>query len=210
MSNGLELEITSLEPEELESITNRLPKTRGRRQHGVVIIGSKGELQRATDKLESIWRAHMQEEEAIEELMPERMASDDQVLQRLRNAKARQAMLDEFGALKSTDIAILAQSKSRNLSATATRWQKAGRIFGVRRGRQTLFPGFQFSDDGQPLSVVRQVLGFLSDKRTAWEIAIWFISGNGWLDGKRPVDLLRAHPDTVVAAAEKEVKGVVF
>ncbi|MEN4397286.1 hypothetical protein ACNQR7_29695 [Mycolicibacterium senegalense] len=34
-----------------------------------------------------------------------------------------------------------------------------------------------------------------------WEIALWFTTATGWLDDRRPVDLLVGAADDVVAAA---------
>ena len=59
----------------------------------------------------------------------------------------------------------------------------------MRNGRAQLFPCFQFAD-GHPLPVVKKVLKRLPADMTPWQIAFWFRSGNGWLDGRSPEEAL--------------------
>jgi hypothetical protein len=37
-----------------------------------------------------------------------------------------------------------------------------------------------------------------------------FTAGNGWLDDRRPVDLLQSEPEEVAQAAEREAEGLFF
>jgi hypothetical protein len=41
-----------------------------------------------------------------------------------------------------------------------------------------------------------------------WEIALWFTTASGWLDDRRPVDLLDEDPAEIVAAAGHTVEVV--
>jgi hypothetical protein len=43
-----------------------------------------------------------------------------------------------------------------------------------------------------------------------WQAALWFVAANGWLGGRRPVDLLDAEQDAVVDAAAREAAERVF
>ena len=133
-----------------------------------------------------------------------------QVLQARRNAEARVAVLQEFGAFKSADIGEFAGSKSSNRAALAHRWKSDGRIFSVVHRGVTYFPGFQFTPEAQPLPVIADVLKILGDVRSGWGITLWFAGSNGWLDGKRPVDLLVSAPDEVIEAARREAEPLVF
>jgi hypothetical protein len=129
------------------------------------------------------------------------------VLQARRNAEARTAMLEEFGALTATDVAALAGSTAKNTSALAGRWRRDGRVLAVEHHGASLYPGFQFTDTGQPRPVVEAVLKYLrEDDASAWQQALWFLSANGWLDGRRPVDLLATDPELVVRAAAEAVR----
>ena len=136
--------------------------------------------------------------------------SDAAVLQARRNAQARSELLDEFGALTSAEVADAAGSRASNRASLASRWRDEGRVFAVRVGDGQLYPAFQFGEDGRPLEAVSGALarlrpGGLSD----WQTALWFTSPNGWLGGRRPVDLLDEEPEAVVAAAEREVGELV-
>ncbi len=133
-----------------------------------------------------------------------------QVLQAQRNAAARHLLITEFGGLTSADIGQVAGSKSSNRAALAHRWKSDGRIFAVMHQGTPTFPGFQFSPEGQPLPVIASLLAILGDTHSGWELALWFLGSNGWLDGQRPVDLLLTEPDRVIAAAKHEAEAFVF
>ncbi len=132
------------------------------------------------------------------------------VLQARRNAAAREALMQEFGALTSTQLGELAGSKAGNQAALAHRWKTDGRIFSVPHHGTNYFPGFQFSSEGTPLPVIARVLEVLAGKLSAWEIALWFTGSNGWLGGARPVDFLHKNADRIVEAARQETEERVF
>ena len=132
------------------------------------------------------------------------------VLQARRNAQARSELLDEFGALTSAEVADAAGSRAGNRSALANRWRDEGRVFAVRVGDQQLYPAFQFGEDGRPLEAVVAALALLGPGGLSdWQTALWFTSPNGWLGGRRPVDLLGEEPAAVAGAAEREVGELV-
>ena len=61
---------------------------------------------------------------------------------------------------------------------------------------------------GRPVKTVQQVLAQFDDRKTPWNIALWFTSNNGWLPGQvRPVDLLLFAPEAVIQAARFEAAG---
>ena len=122
-----------------------------------------------------------------------------------RNAEARQAFLDEFGAVTSEQIASLASSHATNRRATAHRWQKERKIFAVNHHGQILYPGFQFDPEtGRPKKAIAQVLGALPDALTGWALALWWTTPVDLLDWARPVDRLEATPADVIRAATTE------
>jgi hypothetical protein len=136
------------------------------------------------------------------------------LLQARRNAEARRDLLFEFGALTAAQLADARQASTANPSALASRWRKEGRIFGVTyrdatKRAKTYFPAFQFDDHLQPLDAVARVLEvFAPHPMTEWEIALWFTTPSGWLDDRRPADLLHEDPGAVVASAEHEVAAI--
>lgn len=124
----------------------------------------------------------------------------------LDNLQLRDRFLAEEGVLTSAQIAERAGHRGRNPYATAARWRKAGRVFSVSHRGAELFPAFQFRD-GQPHPAIGRVLAELPASMTAWQIAFWFVSTNGWLDDDAPKDRLD-DADALVAAARREGEEV--
>jgi hypothetical protein len=150
----------------------------------------------------------------IERLMPERLdvPTPAVVLQARRNAEARTALLGEFGALRSADVAELAGSRAANRAALANRWRAERRVVAVPVGDELLYPGFQFTPEGRPHPTVGAALAILRSQPSVsnWQATLWFVGANGWLGGRRPVDLLDEDPGAVEDAARREVEEVVF
>lgn len=145
----------------------------------------------------------------VEALMPQEPAipTPAAVLQARRNAQARSALLGEFGALRSQEVADLAGSRASNRAALATRWRAERRVVAVPIGDQLLYPGFQFDAEGRPNPTVSRALAWLGSDPLAsdWQTALWFATPTAWLGGRRPVDLLDGDPEAVVEAARREV-----
>ena len=146
----------------------------------------------------------------IESMLPAAVPSAPAVLQARRNALAREALLKEFGAYTSSEVADLAGSKASNKAALANRWKQEGRIFSVTHHGAIYYPGFQFGAEGRPLPVIAEVIRALARASSEWQLALWFLGSNGWLGGRRPVDLLEKEPAAVVNAAEREAEELVF
>jgi hypothetical protein len=145
----------------------------------------------------------------VDALMPDEIAlpTPAAVLQARRNAEARSALLEEFGALRSQEIADLAGSRASNRAALANRWRAESQVVAVPVGDELLYPGFQFTAEGRPQPAVGAALHFLcSDPHTTdWQAALWFVTPTGWLGGQRPVDLFDDDPKAVIEAARQEV-----
>jgi hypothetical protein len=177
----------------------------------VAALGMADLSRQVAGAVEALLRQEVDFERVIEALTPVRdVPSAAAVLQARRNAEARAALAKEFGLLSSAEVADLAGSQAKNRAALANRWKKEERIFAVSHGGSTLWPGFQFDEDGKPLPVIAEVLAPLSDRGSTWQTALWFTSVNGWLGGRRPVDLLETEPDAVVEAARREADDLVF
>lgn len=134
--------------------------------------------------------------------VPRSTVSPAAASQALRNAEARQELIDEFGLYESDHVAEISGSAATNRSATASRWLAAGRIFTVNHRGNRFYPSFQFGTDGHPRPVIASVLEvFEPYGLDGWETALWFTTASGWLDDQRPVDLLTREPERVVKAA---------
>lgn len=144
----------------------------------------------------------LQTERLVSAMFTRNTVSPAAAQQAQRNAEARQELIDEFDLYDSEQVANIAGSSAKNRSATASRWLADGRIFAVEHFGARLYPGFQFGTDGHPRPVIQRVLqAFEPYGLDGWETALWFTTASGWLDDKRPVDLLTTAPDDVVEAA---------
>lgn len=119
----------------------------------------------------------------------------------LDNANLRASYLTATPTLTAAKVRSLSGLSPKNKSEPASRWKREGRIFAVRHASTDLFPEFQFCD-GEPLPVIKKILEALPDHLTPWQKALWFASGNGWLDGKAPQDCLGT-PEIVLEAANR-------
>ncbi|HYI09885.1 MAG TPA: hypothetical protein VEK57_12545 [Thermoanaerobaculia bacterium] len=147
----------------------------------------------------------------VEAMLPDmRVPLPVEVLQARRNAEARYELLQEFGGLTSTQVGEFAGTKSSNRAALAHRWKSDGRIFSVVYRGVTYFPGFQFDAEGQPLPVMAEIIKIVGQVAKGWGVALWFTGANGWLGGKRPVDLLVKNPKKVLEAARHEAEELYF
>jgi hypothetical protein len=148
----------------------------------------------------------------IDALMPESIAvpTPAAVLQARRNAEARSSLLGEFGALRSHEVADLAESRASNRAALANRWRAENRLVAVSVRDELLYPGFQFNAEGKPKPAIAAVIGWLrSDPHiTDWQMALWFVAPTSWLGGRRPVDLIDEDPDAVIDAARREASDL--
>ena len=86
--------------------------------------------------------------------------------------------------------------------STLSNWQKRGAIVGLLRGERKLaYPLEQFVD-ARPLEGIGDIIRVAPDPRSAW---LWLRQPHGALDGKSPLDLLRAGERiAVLTAAERD------
>jgi hypothetical protein len=115
------------------------------------------------------------------------------------NAEAQADFLKHWPVLTAEDVAARAGHGSKNRSATATRWKRAGKIFAIRAGGREVYPAFQFKD-GEPRRTIAPALANLPGDMSGWQTAFWFIGANSWLDDKAPVNRLDDEAALVAAA----------
>jgi heme-degrading monooxygenase HmoA len=132
------------------------------------------------------------------------VADRSELPQLIRNARRRAELLRDFEGLTSAQVADLRGSTAGNRAAIASRWKSERRVFSVRYQKSELYPAFQFDEDGEPRPVIRRILEAI-EGRDGWALALWFTAANGWLDDKRPVDLLdkAKREDDIVEAARR-------
>lgn len=208
-----------LEPEDLAGLPAALRKKLKRAQNEIKTTGGEWILvraesgrdarlvdktMRALPRIASRKRSSMTEqniETLIDMLLQgENRAEVDEDLI-LDNANLRASYLTATPTLNAAKVRSLSGLSPKNKSEPASRWKREGRIFAVRYKSIDLFPEFQFRD-GEPRPVIKMILETLPDHLTPWQIALWFASGNGWLDGEAPQDCL-ATPEIVREAARR-------
>lgn len=169
------------------------PKTTGLVQRVLAVISETGDETRRALSEERIGRL------MSFYLNDEPLAQVDIDLER-DNAALRADYLRTVPTYTASDIrALQTGSLPRNLSDPAARWKREKRIFSVPHGNSDRFPAFQFVD-GSPHPAIRQVLKGLPGYLSVWQIALWFTSVNGWLDGRAPQDALDNAGELITAA----------
>lgn len=113
------------------------------------------------------------------------------------------AIAREYGLLDSRAVAALLGGSGTNTNS-AHQLAKEGRIIGVKRGRGTLYPGFQF-DGGEVRSVIAEIAAIgRSNHWTDPHLLLWLASPNGYLEGRIPASMME-EPDKVLAAAQQDM-----
>lgn len=121
------------------------------------------------------------------------------------NVEFRERFVRDWECWDSSTVHARSGDASKNAAQTAARWKLRKKIFSVPYRSRQLFPAFQFRE-GRPMRVVHAVLEGLGDQLSPWQIAAWFVSENGWLDGVTPQSLLIKDAVAVVEAAKHEVE----
>ena len=131
-------------------------------------------------------------------------------VQRARlEAKAHRAVLTGTEWLTAQQIAELANLSPGNPVATVSRWKQQGRIFAIRRDGKDYFPRYGLGDDFRPLASLAPILQVLRHY-SAERLAGWFESTSGFLDGRRPREMVTTDPQRVLAAAHNAVDAEEF
>ncbi|WP_214942458.1 hypothetical protein [Arthrobacter sp. ISL-85] len=109
----------------------------------------------------------------------------------------------EYGLLDSGAVAVLLGGSGTNRNR-AQQLAKEGKIIGVKRGRGTLYPGFEF-DHGEVRPIIAEVAAV--GRRNQWtdpHLLLWLASPNGYLDGRVPARMLD-QPDKILEAARQDM-----
>lgn len=118
------------------------------------------------------------------------------------NAQLRAHLLAELPMLTAPEIRARTGARSRNPSEPASRWKREGRVLAVPHHGADRYPAFQFDPAGEPRPAMRVVLAALPPTLAPWPRLAWFASGNGWLDGRAPMEALD-DPAAVTLAAQR-------
>lgn len=199
--------IARLSPEEVNKLERRHPELAAVGHHGsrqgITIVAPDSVLSAVQLLSERLVRDEDQVAGVLDALTldaEEGVISMERLQQLRAQAEARNAFIRSVELLTSSMVGELGGSAARNTSALASRWKSEGRIFAVPSGRADLYPAFQFYVHGQPRPVIAEVLRHL-EQESDWARALWWTSPSGWLDGRRPVDMLDEDTNSVIEAA---------
>jgi hypothetical protein len=120
---------------------------------------------------------------------------------------ARQEMLNSVSAFTSEEIASALDSNSWNASQYAADQRTAGKIFGVRFGREWHCPQFQFDRSRKPIEIfpeVKPLLEALSPDERGWDRLQWIVQPHEGLSGRTPLEIWQKDRAAVVTAARTE------
>lgn len=142
---------------------------------------------------------------------PEIYNHDSLAFHILQNARMRHEFMREVGALTSQEVAELSQSQAKNRAAHAHRAKTENKLFAVEYQGDQRYPAFQFdAQTGKPKPIIKRILETLNGQWSGWQLALWFVTPNGYLDDQTPMDRLDASPEAVMEALRKEAGEVEF
>ena len=203
----------SLQPDEVENLPPRvkgqLGGAAGAEDEWIVLHASGWQLASLVDRLNSLYgmlpraSTRASRDQHLDRALNWLAASGPGVEAELAfdNLELRNRYVNETPMLSAAQIHRISGLGSKNTSEPASRWKAEGKTFAVRVGGRDHYPAFQF-EDGSPRPVIKAVLSALPATMTTWQKALWFASGNGWLDGDEPQCRLD-DGDSVVEAARQ-------
>jgi len=145
----------------------------------------------------------------VELLTPDVQSVETLVKEARMIAKARQVALNSAQWLTAEQVSVLAGFSSINPSAQPNKWKSKGMIFAIHHRGTDYFPAYGLTPDTRrPIKVLSEILTLFRDTKDSWGLAYWFASSNGYLGGRKPMDLLHSLPKEVISAAKDELMGV--
>ena len=122
------------------------------------------------------------------------------VAQAQKQAKALEAVLENSEWLTAEEIGERGRFSPSNLAAPANRWKQEGKIFAIPYQGQDRFPRYGLDETFRPLPGLEPILAQLGPI-SPWRVAVWFESTNGWLENRRPREIVGTDPVSVLRAA---------
>ena len=118
-------------------------------------------------------------------------------------ADAQQKVLNSTQWLTADQLSIFTVSTGQNPCTTPNEWLSKRVIFSIRNEETELFPLYALNPKAS--YELANIIEVFRERKDGWGMAYWFGSANGFLDGRRPQDLLHTDPEAVLAAAKDEV-----
>jgi hypothetical protein len=146
----------------------------------------------------------------VNTLVPKAPPVPVRLLEAKMKATARKAVLESGDWKTAIEVAQAAGLGLTNLSSQLNNWKRERRIFAINHQGRDYFPAYGLDGEGRPLKGVAEVLEVFGERKDGWNLAYWFAAVNSFLGGKRPQDVLEVNPTRVAAAAQDEMKNMLF
>jgi hypothetical protein len=142
---------------------------------------------------------------SIEEKMATRAKIEERML-----ARAKLAVFQSAQWLTAQDLKKRIDETSPEFERQLKQWVETKSVFFIAHEGRDLFPLYAFDEQNhfQPVIGLKDVVSLLSERKSGWGIAFWFTGNNGFLNAKRPQDVLKTNPQQVFLAAKEELAGV--
>jgi hypothetical protein len=125
-------------------------------------------------------------------------------------AHAKEEILGSGDLVTSNELARLLGVSEKRLGGQLNRWKREKAIFAIQHEGSTYYPLYLFNSEDyyHPHKVVAQILKIFGESRNEWSVVFWFAGLNGFLDARRPKDLLLSEPELLIEAARDEIAGI--
>ncbi len=137
--------------------------------------------------------------------MPE-STDDDDLSRQAKRLKARffEAIWSGTEWLSADQIVQRAAGTGSAVSAVLlSKWEQERRLFGLEKAGVKVYPAYAFDSHFTPLPALAAVLGILGEGSPLGPAA-FFESTSGFLEGRRPREVLAQEPQRVIAKARDE------
>ncbi len=139
---------------------------------------------------------------------PQRRLTTSSPLQRAieRQFVAIERAYAHQGGLATGDaVAEMLRTRSSQPLSALARWIVDRRIVSFTWQPRLLIPLFQFEPvNMRPRPCVLDAVAELSPFLDDWELALWFVEANAWLDGRPPIDVIDDDPAELLQAARAD------
>lgn len=125
-----------------------------------------------------------------------------------RKLSLREAVLSEAEWLDAYQLSALAGFENKNRSAGPNTWKSRNKIFAIPCNGKNLYPRYCLDEAYQPLAVVKEILDIFAGVKSGWSLASWFGTGNSWLGGAKPKDVLTDDKNRLLTAAQAAKDGI--
>ena len=110
--------------------------------------------------------------------------------------------------LDASSLSEYAGFENKNRSAGPNTWKRRNKIFAISHKGKNLYPRYCLDEAYQPLGVVKEILDIFDNSKSGWSLAFWFGTGNSWLGGAKPKDVLTGDKAQLLRAAQAAKDGI--